>query len=417
MSYIRSGSNPESLYVFGGSLGIEFYWRNSKGEYEDALCSEDDWNGFWEIFRADEYAEPDTDKPITFGSLSVQEVVYDFDNHQVLPEYPHIDQTFGKVRNLAFLIQLKIGDKAVNMWKTTWQYIAQDAIAEARWIKSERGEAYSCATHLPLTATASDKKTGFVDLVMDNNKIVQSTSEEVRKLAEYARDYAARLESVALCADNDDFEHFSYNDKEDDEAEILIREFVSLHDQGKVDTCLDKMMESQFKALGQSRCSLIDHMLLGYKRFIRMNREGKHIIDIDLNFCILIANHGDAFVNGEEFLHWCYSYWEVERPDEVEALFYGLLKKVRPMAILFQESLVRFAKDAGIKVPADVNSDFDPNEYPHWVVYRNMQLGSPLPYASAHHDNAKIIAGISVPEIKRINMAELVKRGFKIGYS
>jgi len=76
--------------------------------------------------------------------------------------------------------------------------------------------------------------------------------------------------------------------------------------------------------------------------------------------------------------------------------------------------LVPVAKHAGIKVPDNINN-FNRAEYPHWVVYTTLQLGAPLPYSTAHGDNAKVIAGIPDSRIRQITLKEVEELGFAIG--
>jgi len=80
--------------------------------------------------------------------------------------------------------------------------------------------------------------------------------------------------------------------------------------------------------------------------------------------------------------------------------------------------LVNPAREAGIKVPPDEHlDDYAPDEYPHWHVYLLCQIGAPMPHASAHWENAKVIAEIPEGEIRTITRAQLTKRGFAVGRS
>jgi hypothetical protein len=84
--------------------------------------------------------------------------------------------------------------------------------------------------------------------------------------------------------------------------------------------------------------------------------------------------------------------------------------------IAFDEMLVKPAEEAGIKVPSDLEN-YDANEYPHWKVFCNVQLGSPMPNWTAHWENAKMVAGVSTDKIKTIKMSELMELGLQIGFS
>ena len=81
----------------------------------------------------------------------------------------------------------------------------------------------------------------------------------------------------------------------------------------------------------------------------------------------------------------------------------------------FAEMLVPAAKAAGIKLPEDVNN-YNKNEFPHWFIYTALQLGAPMPYMSAHIDNAKIIAGIPEDKLKTMVLSDFEALGINIGY-
>jgi hypothetical protein len=68
----------------------------------------------------------------------------------------------------------------------------------------------------------------------------------------------------------------------------------------------------------------------------------------------------------------------------------------------------------GGKVPSDPEN-FDPVEYPHYDVYLKVQLGASLPYASAHWDNAKLIAELSDEEIHTVTYEQLLDKGLAVG--
>jgi hypothetical protein len=80
--------------------------------------------------------------------------------------------------------------------------------------------------------------------------------------------------------------------------------------------------------------------------------------------------------------------------------------------IAMRELLVRPAKEAGMKVPTDLHH-FDPNEYPHWYVFCQMQIGRRIPTMSEHWNNAKIIAGIPDNKIEAVTCEGLMALGFQ----
>ena len=72
---------------------------------------------------------------------------------------------------------------------------------------------------------------------------------------------------------------------------------------------------------------------------------------------------------------------------------------------MLDDMLVRFAKEAGIAVPADLE-DFDCDAFPHWTVYTEIQLGLPVSGESPLK-NALVIAAIPDDLIRHVTTAEL----------
>lgn len=79
------------------------------------------------------------------------------------------------------------------------------------------------------------------------------------------------------------------------------------------------------------------------------------------------------------------------------------------------EALAKIAKEAGIKVPEDIN-DFELTaDYIHFVIFMTVQKGEEMPYPSAALENAKMIAAIPDEEITTVSIENLIDRGFKFG--
>jgi len=79
--------------------------------------------------------------------------------------------------------------------------------------------------------------------------------------------------------------------------------------------------------------------------------------------------------------------------------------------LAFPKMLMKPAQEAGIKVPENAES-YNAEEFPHFFVYLQSQLGRSLPYPSAHWDNAKIVASIPNNEIKKVTLCQLCEKGF-----
>ena len=76
----------------------------------------------------------------------------------------------------------------------------------------------------------------------------------------------------------------------------------------------------------------------------------------------------------------------------------------------FEEMLVEPAVQAGIKIPDDPYK-YDPEEFPHWTVFCNWQLGRSLPSPDSHFRNAQIIAAVPDDRIKLIYTSEMIDLG------
>ena len=72
------------------------------------------------------------------------------------------------------------------------------------------------------------------------------------------------------------------------------------------------------------------------------------------------------------------------------------------------------ADNAGIKVPPiDEMTTYEMEDYPHWHVYFNLQLGASLPNADQHFVNAELIASIPDDRIKLITGEEMIQLGVR----
>ena len=78
--------------------------------------------------------------------------------------------------------------------------------------------------------------------------------------------------------------------------------------------------------------------------------------------------------------------------------------------IAFPSMIVDAAKNAGIKIPSDLD-DFDKNEFPHWYVFCALQLGRPM-RPGAQWDNAKVLAELSEDKIKSMTFEDFEQAGF-----
>ena len=82
--------------------------------------------------------------------------------------------------------------------------------------------------------------------------------------------------------------------------------------------------------------------------------------------------------------------------------------------IAFPRLLCKPALRAGILVPKN-QDNYDPDDYPHWHLFLTAQLGQPMPCWNVQWDNAKVVAGLTIEQVKTVTLIGLKRRGFQIG--
>lgn len=147
MSFIRAGSNPESLYVFGSVSGIEFYW-NIQDKQLIAYASDKDWETLAKAF----YKNPDLDLydgALKFGSLTIRCVWYDEERDVIEADFGDSDYDpkffTDEARNVHLRTCLNFGNKFADgdyglyeyrddlvMWDTTWTYLLSSATSRCK---------------------------------------------------------------------------------------------------------------------------------------------------------------------------------------------------------------------------------------------------------------------------------------------
>lgn len=115
MSYIRSGSNPESLYVYGTEDRVYI----CEGSLPNWFIPLKDFNS---ILR--KYHRLFHEAPVTYKGLKIEEVWVDEKNNERDGEY--YDPTIDKLLNCK--IKLSYNENSVIMWDVTWEYIVNGYI-------------------------------------------------------------------------------------------------------------------------------------------------------------------------------------------------------------------------------------------------------------------------------------------------
>lgn len=127
MAFIRSGSNPERLYIFGSDKYVTICWTDWDGHPRNESITIEDWDAFWQSYKDSD----DPENPISCPSLKfTSSVLYDFNSHTVLDTYP---KTLEGAIKTSHLEQLQVNDKYLRMWTTTWEYLVQSVYRHYGW--------------------------------------------------------------------------------------------------------------------------------------------------------------------------------------------------------------------------------------------------------------------------------------------
>lgn len=81
----------------------------------------------------------------------------------------------------------------------------------------------------------------------------------------------------------------------------------------------------------------------------------------------------------------------------------------------FAEMLRPHIQDSRLKLPDNLET-FDPNEYPHFYVFKILHQAVPIETSSLE-DNANIIADLTEDEIRTATIQDLVNKGLYIEQS
>lgn len=81
--------------------------------------------------------------------------------------------------------------------------------------------------------------------------------------------------------------------------------------------------------------------------------------------------------------------------------------------IAFPSMLLEPARKAGIPVPENPDK-FDPEKFPGFAVFCNVQLNRGMPNFDAHWRNAEVIAQVKDEDLRKVTLAELINLGLSI---
>jgi len=80
--------------------------------------------------------------------------------------------------------------------------------------------------------------------------------------------------------------------------------------------------------------------------------------------------------------------------------------------LAFPSMITQAASQAGMKVPDDPDN-FVPDDFPHFHVFCNCQLGQPMS-PGAHWENAKVIVAIPEADLRTITFDQILEKGWVV---
>jgi hypothetical protein len=129
MSYIRCTSNPEGLYVFESTEGLEFSTDETTSADDRILINPKDFKNFIrKILKLDNYI---IEKPIKHKNISIKEVSVSIHKKtgklKIWNKEPSFKVMFGTLKNKSkykwdTLHCLTINGKNILLYKVTWDY-------------------------------------------------------------------------------------------------------------------------------------------------------------------------------------------------------------------------------------------------------------------------------------------------------
>lgn len=78
----------------------------------------------------------------------------------------------------------------------------------------------------------------------------------------------------------------------------------------------------------------------------------------------------------------------------------------------FPGMIAEAAQRAGMKTPPDPDDKWNPDEFPHFQIFCNIQLARPITWGE-HWHNAKVIAAIPENKLKTITLDDLIAKGLQ----
>lgn len=126
MSYIRSLSNPEGLYILGSTSGnVEIY----EGSLDCKTIPQEVWNGLFAKLEKDSFDQQDN-----HGEYAEYKGfrIYDFANVAAIdenwPTFETVKEMFNPAYKSKWRVRMQYADWKIDMWYVTFQYIYENTL-------------------------------------------------------------------------------------------------------------------------------------------------------------------------------------------------------------------------------------------------------------------------------------------------
>lgn len=80
--------------------------------------------------------------------------------------------------------------------------------------------------------------------------------------------------------------------------------------------------------------------------------------------------------------------------------------------MVYPGMLTAAAEKAGMKVPPDPDGEWKAEEFPHFNIFCNVQLGRRIRWGE-HWENAKVVAAIPEDKLDTVTLMDLIEAGLE----
>lgn len=134
MSYIRCLSNPEGLYIYSSSEGVQIHHclrypmaTEGTGHLDNTITIKEE-KDFFRACHLWDHGPHAWHGPVKVGKLSLQEVhIFERTAKKVPKDWDHVDRKNWKAKT-RFSVCLQYGKHYIMLWRVTWQYVVANVV-------------------------------------------------------------------------------------------------------------------------------------------------------------------------------------------------------------------------------------------------------------------------------------------------